>query len=159
MMFSDRVFRVFLDLILLLVCKPRLCRDVTCNEGDAGYAHMGMGSATGKDKATVAADMAISSPLETSIDGAKGLINITASTRSLERYRDAASTMIKDKAQMMQTSFGVLLLTTMEDAISVTVIATGFNADGQIKANLTGRSFISVILLWLRNISKSNNKG
>ena len=37
---------------------------------------MGMGSATGKDKATVAADMAISSPLlETSIDGAKVLLS------------------------------------------------------------------------------------
>ena len=94
---------------------------------------MGMGSATGKDKATVAADMAISSPLlETSIDGAKGLIiNITASADVSLDDIDAASTMIKDK---VSDDANII----WEDAISVTVIATGFNADGQIaKKNLT----------------------
>ena len=53
--------------------------DVTSVMRDAGYAHMGVGSATGKDKAELAARAAISSPLlETSINGARGiLISIT----------------------------------------------------------------------------------
>ena len=48
---------------------------------DAGYAHMGVGRASGKDKAETAAQLAISSPLlETAINGAKGvIINITSS--------------------------------------------------------------------------------
>lgn len=95
---------------------------------------MGMGSATGKDKATVAADMAISSPLlETSIDGAKGLIiNITASADVSLDDIDAASTMIKDKvSDDANIIWGAVIDDKMEDAISVTVIATGFNADGQ----------------------------
>ena len=115
--------------------------DVTSVMKDAGYAHMGMGSATGKDKATVAADMAISSPLlETSIDGAKGLIiNITASADVSLDDIDAASTMIKDKvSDDANIIWGAVIDDKMEDAISVTVIATGFNADGQIaKKNLT----------------------
>lgn len=49
--------------------------DVTAIMKDAGYAHMGVGSASGKDKARAAAEKAISSPLlETSINGAKGVI-------------------------------------------------------------------------------------
>ena len=115
--------------------------DVKSIMADAGYAHMGMGSATGKDKATVAADMAISSPLlETSIDGAKGLIiNITASADVSLDDIDAASTMIKDKvSEDANIIWGAVIDDKMEDAISVTVIATGFNADGQIaKKNLT----------------------
>ena len=55
--------------------------DVTSVMKNAGYAHMGVGSATGKDKAELAAKAAISSPLlETSIKGASGiLISISAS--------------------------------------------------------------------------------
>lgn len=55
--------------------------DVTAVMKNAGYAHMGVGNAAGKDKAELAAKAAISSPLlETSIDGARGLlVNITAS--------------------------------------------------------------------------------
>ena len=103
--------------------------DVTSVMKDAGYAHMGMGSASGKDKATVAADMAISSPLlETSIDGAKGLIiNITASSDVSLDDIDAASTMIKDKvSEDANIIWGAVIDDKMEDQMSVTVIATGF---------------------------------
>ena len=96
---------------------------------------MGMGSATGKDKAAVAADMAVSSPLlETSIDGAKGvIINITASADVSLDDIDTASTMIKDKvSEDANIIWGSVIDEKMEDAISVTVIATGFNAEEQI---------------------------
>ena len=107
---------------------------------------MGMGSATGKDKATVAADMAISSPLlETSIDGAKGLIiNITASADVSLDDIDAASTMIKDKvSEDANIIWGAVIDDKMEDAISVTVIATGYNADSQVAKKKVEDSFLT----------------
>ena len=113
---------------------------------DAGYAHMGMGSATGKDKATVAADKAVSSPLlETSIDGAKGvIINITASADVSLDDIDAASTMIKDKvSEDANIIWGAVIDDRMQDEMSVTVIATGFNGDGQMaKKKLENESVI-----------------
>lgn len=62
---ADDVLRQGVQSISDLILLPGLVNldfaDVTSVMKDAGYAHMGMGSATGKDKATVAADMAISS--------------------------------------------------------------------------------------------------
>ena len=136
---ADDVLRQGVQSISDLILLPGLVNldfaDVTSVLKDAGYAHMGMGVATGKDKATEAADMAISSPLlETSIDGAKGLIiNITASADVSLDDIDAASTMIKDKvSEDANIIWGAVIDDKMEDAISVTVIATGFNADGQV---------------------------
>lgn len=134
---ADDVLRQGVQSISDLILVPGMVNldfaDVTSVMKDAGYAHMGMGSATGKDKASVAADMAISSPLlETSIDGAKGvIINITASPDISLDDIDAASTMIKDKvSDDANIIWGAVIDEKMEDAISVTVIATGFAADG-----------------------------
>ncbi len=59
--------------------------EVTTVMKDAGNAHMGVGKASGKEKARIAAENAITSPLlETSIEGAKGVIvNITVPPISL----------------------------------------------------------------------------
>ena len=96
---------------------------------DAGYALMGVGVATGKDKAKIAAQNAISSPLlGTSIQGAKGLIvNIKASPDiGLDEIQEA-STMISEQAdENAIIIWGAALDDEMEDAISVIVIATGF---------------------------------
>ena len=147
---ADDVLRQGVQSISDLILLPGLVNldfaDVTSVMKDAGYAHMGMGSATGKDKATVAADKAVSSPLlETSIDGAKGvIINITASADVSLDDIDAASTMIKDKvSEDANIIWGAVIDDKMEDAISVTVIATGFNGDGQIaKKKLENESVI-----------------
>ena len=74
--------------------------DVTSVMQEAGYAHMGVGEASGKDKAELAAKAAISSPLlETSISGAQGiLVNITASPDIGLEEIDVASTMIASEA-------------------------------------------------------------
>ena len=147
---ADDVLRQGVQSISDLILLPGLVNldfaDVTSVMKDAGYAHMGMGSATGKDKATVAADMAISSPLlETSIDGAKGLIiNITASADVSLDDIDAASTMIKDKvSEDANIIWGAVIDDKMEDAISVTVIATGFNADSQVAKKKVEGSFLT----------------
>ena len=135
---ADDVLRQGVQSISDLILVPGMVNldfaDVTSVMKDAGYAHMGMGYATGKDKAIEAADSAISSPLlETSIDGAQGvIINITASPDISLDDIDAASTMIKDKvSDDANIIWGAVIDEKMEDAISVTVIATGFNADGK----------------------------
>lgn len=145
---ADDVLRQGVQSISDLILLPGLVNldfaDVTSVMKNAGYAHMGMGSATGKDKATVAADMAISSPLlETSIDGAKGLIiNITASADVSLDDIDAASTMIKDKvADDANIIWGAVIDDRMEDAISVTVIATGFNSESDVAKKTLEQGF------------------
>ncbi len=108
--------------------------DVTAIMHDAGYAHMGVGSAKGKDKAEAAARAAISSPLlETSITGARGIIiNVTASPDIGLEEIDAASTMITEEAHPdANVIWGASFDNTLEDEMKITVIATGF--DGSIR--------------------------
>ncbi len=110
--------------------------DVSAIMRDAGHAHMGVGRATGKDKAEVAANAAISSPLlETTIDGAHGvIINFTSSPDiSLEEVEQAAK-IISDAAHPeANVIFGVAFDDTLQDEMIVTVIATGFGIDGAVK--------------------------
>lgn len=104
--------------------------DVTSIMKDAGYAHMGVGSATGKDKATQAANEAISSPLlETSIKGARGiLISITVSPDVGLEDVTLASTMIKNEAHPdANVIWGVAFDQDLEDEMRITIIATGFD--------------------------------
>ena len=103
--------------------------DVTSVMKDAGYAHMGVGSATGKDKAELAAKAAISSPLlETSIKGASGiLISISASPDVGLEDVDLASTMIANEASPeANVIWGVAFDNELEDEMRITIIATGF---------------------------------
>lgn len=137
---ADDVLRQGVQSISDLIVVPGLVNldfaDVTAIMKDAGYAHMGIGKASGKDKAMVAADAAISSPLlETSIDGAEGvIINITASPDVSLDDIDIASTMISEKASdNANIIWGAVIDEDMKDEISVTVIATGFNTDNKSK--------------------------
>lgn len=130
---ADDVLRQGVQSISDLILIPGLVNldfaDVTAIMQDAGYAHMGIGYATGKDKADEAARMAITSPLlETSIGGAKGVIvNITASPEIGLDEIDAASAMITEQADPdANIIWGAVLDENMEDEMSVTVIATGF---------------------------------
>lgn len=130
---ADDVLRQGVQSISDLILIPGLVNldfaDVTAIMQNAGYAHMGIGYATGKDKADEAARMAITSPLlETSIGGAKGVIvNITASPEIGLDEIDAASAMITEQADPdANIIWGAVLDENMEDEMSVTVIATGF---------------------------------
>ena len=130
---ADDVLRQGVQSITDLIVIPGLVNldfaDVTSVMKDAGYALMGVGVASGKDKAKIAAQNAISSPLlGTSIQGAKGLIvNIKASPDiGLDEIQEA-STMISEQAdENAIIIWGAALDEAMEDAISVIVIATGF---------------------------------
>ena len=103
--------------------------DVTAVMRNAGYAHMGVGSAKGADKAQLAAMEAISSPLlETSITGATGvLVSITASEDIQLDEIDAASNMIHEEAHPdANIIWGATFDPTLQDEMRVTIIATGF---------------------------------
>ena len=103
--------------------------DVTSVMANAGYAHMGVGSATGKDKAQEAAAEAISSPLlETSIKGAKGiLISMTISEDVGLEDVDAAASLISQEANpSANVIWGVAFDPELEDGMKITIIATGF---------------------------------
>ena len=106
--------------------------DVSSVMRDAGYAHMGVGMATGRDKAEIAARMAVTSPLlETSISGATGiLINITASPDISLDEVETASAMISNEAHPdANIIWGAAFDNTLEDTIKITVIATGFKSE------------------------------
>ncbi len=103
--------------------------DVTSVMKNAGYAHMGVGTATGKDKAEQAAREAISSPLlETSIKGAKGiLISISVSPDVSLEDVDQATTLISQEAHPdANIIWGVSFDNELEDEMKVNIIATGF---------------------------------
>lgn len=103
--------------------------DVSSVMKNAGYAHMGVGSATGKDKAELAAKMAISSPLlESSIKGARGiLISIVVSPDVGLEDVDLASTVIANEAHPdANIIWGVGFDNELEDEMKITIIATGF---------------------------------
>ena len=108
--------------------------DVTTIMKNAGFAHMGVGHAAGKNKAEEAARMAVASPLmETSINGAHGvLINITGSEdMGLDDIESAASLVQEAAHPDANIIFGASFDPSMEDEIRVTVIATGFDEDAQ----------------------------
>ena len=109
--------------------------DVTAIMKDAGLAHMGVGRASGKDKAEDAARMAISSPLlETSINGARGvLINVTGSMDiGLEEVETAANLVQEAAHPEANIIFGATFDEALEDEIRGTVIATGFDENQSI---------------------------
>ena len=112
--------------------------DVKSIMSDAGYAHMGVGVATGRDKAEQAGRAAISSPLiETSMENARGvIISITGSDDIGLEEVELASSIISDMAHPDATIiWGAQLDDTLEDTIRVTVVATGLGDDKKEEKN------------------------
>jgi len=104
--------------------------DVSSVMKDAGHAHMGVGSATGRDKAEQAAMAAVASPLlESSINGAMGvLINITGSSDlGLDDVETAAGIVQEAANDSANIIFGATIDDSLQDEMRVTVIATGFD--------------------------------
>jgi len=139
---SDDVLRRGVQSITELINVPGYINldfaDVTSIMKDAGYAHMGVGQATGKDKAEEAARMAISSPLlETSISGSRGIIiSITASPDIGMDDIDIASTLVQQEAhEDANIIWGVAFDSDLEDTMKVTIIATGFENKSEAAVN------------------------
>ncbi|HUI79618.1 MAG TPA: cell division protein FtsZ [Bryobacteraceae bacterium] len=105
--------------------------DIKATMAGMGHAMFGTAVARGENAAVNAARQAISCPLleDTRIAGSRGvLINITGSSRlGLHEVNEACS-IIREAAECedVQINFGVILNESMEDAVKITVIATGF---------------------------------
>ncbi|MBQ9106852.1 MAG: cell division protein FtsZ [Clostridia bacterium] len=143
---ADDVLKQGVQSISELIQMPALVNldfaDVTAVMKDAGYAHMGVGTATGRDKAEAAANAAITSPLiETSMNGAMGvIINITGSPDiGLEEVETASSIVSNAAHEDANIIWGATIDDTLEDEIRVTVVATGANGSAP-KASVTAAS-------------------
>ena len=119
--------------------------DVETIMKNMGEAIMGTGVASGDERAVLAAQQAISSPLldDASIKGAQGvLVNITGGDDlTLMEANEATSIIFEEAGVSANIIFGAVIDPTLKDEIRVTVIATGFNIPKPISNtdNLHGR--------------------
>ena len=135
---ADEVLRQGIKGISDLIQVPGLINldfaDVKTIMTEQGEALMGIGVGEGENRAADAAKMAINSPLlETSIDGAKGiLLNITGSSNlSLFEINEAAE-IISDAADPdANIIFGSVIDENLGDKVQITVVATGFNSSAK----------------------------
>ncbi|NTW61097.1 cell division protein FtsZ [Candidatus Saccharibacteria bacterium] len=105
--------------------------DVKAIMSNAGSALMGIGRASGDNRAAQAAQQAIESPLiEVSIDGAKGvLFNVTGGyDMSMSEIQEAAEIITSAVSPDANIIFGATLKAEIEDELIITVIATGFDS-------------------------------
>ncbi len=115
--------------------------DVRAVMSEMGMAMMGAGSATGDNRAVEAAEKAISSPLleDISIHGARGvLINITSSPDvTLQEVNEAAELIQAEAHEDANIIWGMVIDENLKDEVRVTVIATGFEDNMEIKKPTT----------------------
>ena len=144
---ADNVLRQGVQGISDLIAVPGLINldfaDVKTIMSNKGSALMGIGVSTGENRASEAAKKAISSPLlETSIDGAKGvLMNITGgSNLSLFEVQEAADIVASASDEDVNMIFGSVINDNLKDEIIVTVIATGFTEEQLVPARPTRSS-------------------
>ena len=138
---ADDVLRQGVQGISDLIAVPGLINldfaDVKTIMLNQGMAHMGIGIASGENRAEDAAKQAIQSPLlETSIEGARGvIINITGgSDVGLLEANTAAELVQRSADPEANIIFGTVTDDSMGDEIKITVIATGFEKDNERQA-------------------------
>lgn len=146
---ADDVLKQGIQGISDLISVPNLINldfaDVKTIMHDKGIAHMGIGEASGDNRATEAAKQAIKSPLlETSIEGAKSvLLNITGGEDlGIFEVNEAADLIRQSVDQDANIIFGAGIDESLKDVIKITVIATGFIKEGATRATdeqLTGQ--------------------
>lgn len=107
--------------------------DIRTTMSKAGLAIMGIGVASGENRATLAAERAISHPLleDISIAGAKGvLMNITCpSDLTMEEMSEASERIYSEVGEDADVIWGAVVDDSLDDEMSVTVIATGIGDD------------------------------
>ena len=133
---ADNVLKQGIQSISDLIAVPGLINldfaDVKSIMKDQGLAHMGIGEASGENRAVEASRQAIQSPLlETSIKGAKGvLLNITGgSNLGIFEINDASTLVEQSCHEEVNLIFGATIKEELEDVLKITVIATGFEED------------------------------
>ena len=133
---ADDILRQGVQSISDLIVMPALINldfaDVRTIMSENGAALMGIGKATGENRAQEAALASISSALlDTSIDGAKGvLLNITGGNDlTLYEVNEIASIVTEACDSEVNVIFGAAIDPEIQDEVSVTVIATGFEGE------------------------------
>lgn len=141
---ADDVLRQGVQGITDLITVPGLINldfaDVKAIMKDAGSALMGIGVASGDNRAVQAAELAITSPLlEESIEGAKGiLLNISGGPDlGLYEVHEAAEIIAKAADQDANIIFGAVIDESLGDQVKVTVIAAGFDKKREAKIELS----------------------
>jgi cell division protein FtsZ len=134
---ADDILRQGVQGITDLITIPGLVNldfaDVRTIMRDAGSALMGIGTASGENRAAEAARAAVSSPLlEASIEGATGiLLNVTGGPGiGLFEVNEAAEVVTSAADQNANVIFGAVIADALDDEVRVTVIATGFGGSG-----------------------------
>ncbi|MBI5861610.1 MAG: cell division protein FtsZ [Rugosibacter sp.] len=130
---ADNVLRNAVGGIAEIINVPGLVNvdfeDVRTVMGEMGKAMMGSAAAAGVDRARIAAEEAVASPLLEGVElsGARGvLVNITASTSlGLKEYKEVMNTIRQYTAAEATVICGAVFDETMEDRLRVTVVATG----------------------------------
>ena len=147
---ADDVLRQGIQGISDLIAVPAMINldfaDVKTIMKEKGLAHMGIGTASGEQRAAEAARQAIDSPLlETSIQGARGvLMNITGgSEMSLMEVNEAARLVAESADPEANIIFGADVDETMGDNIRITVIATGFERENPAAKRVQSQPFNS----------------
>ncbi len=106
--------------------------DVRTVMSEMGMAMMGSAQASGADRARMAAEQAVASPLleDVNLSGARGvLVNITASDEmNLEEVYEVMNTIRSFTAEDATVIFGTVLDSTLQDELRVTVVATGLGS-------------------------------
>ena len=136
-----------------LISIPRMINldfaDVRTVMAEMGDALLGVGLASGENRAMEAAHQAISSPLleDVSISGARGiLINITGGKdMTLYDVNDATSVIYEAAGDKANVIFGAVIDEDIQDEIRVTIIATGFNRSGRPSSIHTARRTLQVL--------------
>lgn len=137
---ADEVLRQGVQGIAEVITVPGLINvdfaDVKSIMSSAGSALMGIGTATGENKAIEAAKMAINSPLlEMSVEGARGVLFTIVGGRDLSMYEvnEAAKVITSSTDEDARIIFGAVIDDRMKDEIKITVIATGFEQETKAK--------------------------
>jgi len=138
---ADDVLRQAVQGISSIIARPALVNcdfaDVKTVMGNKGSALMGIGRASGDNRATEAAKQAISSPLlETSVEGARGLLFTIAggNNLTLTEVKEAADIVAGIAHEDADIIFGASIDDAMGDEVEITVIATGFGSVTPVKA-------------------------
>lgn len=137
---ADEVLRQGVQGIAEVITVPGLINvdfaDVKSIMNSAGSALMGIGTASGENKAIEAAKTAINSPLlEMSVEGARGVLFTVVGGKDLSMYEvnEAAKVITSSTDEEARIIFGAVIDERMKDEIKITVIATGFEPEGTQK--------------------------
>ena len=153
---ADDVLRQGVQGIAEIITVPGIINadfaDVKAVMSNAGSALMGIGQASGENKAIEAAKAAInSSLLDMSIDGARGIVfTITGGADlSMNEVSEAAKVITAAADEEAKIIFGAVIDENLKDEIKITVVATGFDGKGNnnakneiIKNTYTPNSFV-----------------